>query len=256
MSWFFLHRHFSWLSRVRFVAFDTRSLAAYDNRMRGKFITFEGGEGSGKSTQALLLQTALAAKGIDAIFTREPGGTPFAEAVRNFMLFGPARTEPGSALAEALLFYAARADHVQRKIVPALDAGTWVISVRFADSTRAYQGAAGGVPAAQLKDLERVVLGGLAPDLTFMMDLAAEAGLARAEARRLHEQSSNGATSAVAQRDLFEARDLAFHQRLREGFQEIARAEPQRCILIDALKTPELIAAEIAQTVAQRWGPL
>ena len=223
--------------------------------MRGKFITFEGGEGSGKSTQAILLHNALAAKGISATVTREPGGTPFAEAVRNFMLFGPARHEPGTALAEALLFYAARADHVQRKIVPALDAGTWVISDRFADSTRAYQGAAGGVPATQLNDLERVVLGNLAPDLTCIMDLPADVGLARAEARRLREQAPLAAASQ-SQRDLFEDRDLAFHQRLRTGFQEIARTEPGRCTLIDAARAPDEIAADVMQAIAARLGPL
>ena len=221
--------------------------------MRGKFITFEGGEGSGKSTQALLLQSALVARGVDATFTREPGGTPFAEEIRNFMLFGPARTQPGTALAEALLFYAARADHVQHKILPALERGTWVICDRFADSTRAYQGAAGGVPASQLLALERVVLGSLTPDLTFVLDLPAEAGLARAEARRLRELAPQ---SGTPERDLFEDRDLGFHQRLRAGFQAIAKSEPMRCVLLDALRAPPAIAADIAAIIASRWGAL
>ena len=220
-------------------------------RTTAKFITFEGGEGSGKSTQALMLQKALAGLGVDATFTREPGGTPFAEEIRNFMLFGPARTQPGTALAEALLFYSARADHVQRKIRPALDQGTWVISDRFADSTRAYQGAAGGVPASQLIELERVVLAGLTPDLTFVLDLPAEAGLARAEARRLRELAPQ---SVTPERDLFEDRDLAFHQRLRDGFRAIANAEPERCVLLDAARPVNVIAADIAAVIKQRWG--
>ena len=222
-------------------------------RTTAKFITFEGGEGSGKSTQALLLQAALSARGVDATFTREPGGTPFAEEIRNFLLFGPGRMQPGTALAEALLFYAARADHVQRKIRPALDSGTWVICDRFADSTRAYQGAAGGVPAAQLLDLERVVLAGLTPDLTFVLDLPAETGLARAEARRLRELAPQ---SVTPERDLFEDRDLLFHQRLRAGFKDIARAEPKRCVLIDASRPTDVIAADIARAIETRWGPL
>ena len=221
--------------------------------MRGKFITFEGGEGSGKSTQAVLLQKALSARGIDATFTREPGGTPFAEEIRNFMLFGPARTQPGTALAEALLFSAARADHVQRKIRPALEHGTWVICDRFADSTRAYQGAAGGVPTSQLLELERVVLSGLTPDLTFVLDLPAEAGLARAEARRLRELAPQ---SVTPERDLFEDRDLSFHQRLRDGFRAIAVDEPARCVVLDAARPANVIASDIAAVIEQRWGHL
>ena len=220
---------------------------------RGKFITFEGGEGSGKSTQALQLQAYLAGKGIASVFTREPGGTPFAEAVRNFLLFGAARTAPGTPFSEALLFYSARADHVERKIQPALREGTWVVCDRFSDSTRAYQGAAGGVPAATLLELERIVLGGLKPDLTFVLDLPAEAGLKRAEARRLRELAPQ---STTPERDLFEDRDVEFHERLRQGFLNIANAEPQRCVVIDATQPIDAISGQVEHCLVQRLGPL
>ena len=220
---------------------------------RGKFITFEGGEGSGKSTQALQLQAYLAGEGIASVFTREPGGTPFAEAVRNFLLFGSARTAPGTPFSEALLFYSARADHVERKIQPALRDGTWVVCDRFSDSTRAYQGAAGGVPTATLLELERIVLGGLKPDLTFVLDLPAEAGLKRAENRRLRELAPQ---SATPERDLFEDRDVEFHERLRQGFLNIANAEPQRCVVIDATQPIEAISRQVEHSLVQRLGPL
>lgn len=216
---------------------------------RGKFITFEGGEGSGKSTQALQLQSFLNGKGIPSVFSREPGGTPFAEAVRNFLLFGAARTSPGTPFSEALLFYSARADHVERKIRPALHEGTWVVCDRFSDSTRAYQGAAGGVPAATLLELERIVLGGLVPDLTFVLDLPAEIGLMRAEARRLRELSPQ---SDTPERDLFEDRDIHFHERLRLGFQRIAQAEPERCVVIDATQPIDAISFQVGSNLAER----
>ena len=216
---------------------------------RGKFITFEGGEGSGKSTQALKLQALLTSKGIPSVFSREPGGTPFAEAVRNFLLFGAARTAPGTPLSEALLFYSARADHVERKILPALKDGTWVVCDRFSDSTRAYQGAAGGVPSATLLELERVVLGGLVSDLTFVLDLPATVGLERAEARRLRELSPQ---SFTPERDLFEDRDVDFHERLRLGFLGIADIEPHRCVVIDATQPIDAIRDQVKFSLTQR----
>ncbi len=219
--------------------------------MRGKFITFEGGEGSGKSTQALELRAFLESKGINATFTREPGGTPFAEEVRNFLLFGPGRSTPGTSLAEALLFFSARADHVQRKIIPALEAGDWVVCDRFTDSTRAYQGAAGGVPVKTLLVLEKAVLGDFSPDLTFVLDLPAEIGLQRAEARRLRELAPS---SFTPERDLFEDRDLPFHQRLRQGYRDIAQAEPQRCVMIDASQSIYDIKFQIGYHLADRLG--
>lgn len=220
---------------------------------RGKFITFEGGEGSGKSTQVAALATALKERGVGVLVTREPGGTPFAEEVRNFLLFGPGRATPGTPLAEALLFYAARADHIARKIGPELAAGSWVICDRFIDSTRAYQGAASGVDAKTLLGLESIVLGDCKPDLTFILDLPADVGLARAEARRNKELAP---ASFAPERDLFEGRDISFHQRLRLGFQRIASGEPQRCVLIDATRGVDEISLEIGRVVDVRLGPL
>jgi len=220
--------------------------------MRGRFITFEGGEGTGKSTQAQALVAALKDT-VPVVLTREPGGTPFAEEVRNFLLLRPGSSQPGTPLAEALLFFSARADHVERLVRPALAAGTWVVCDRFTDSTRAYQGAAGGVPDATLRAVEKAVLGDLAPDLTFVLDLPAEAGLARADTRR-HSSARPG--TLPAERDLFETRDLAFHRRLREGFLAIASGEPARCEVIDAARSIEEIRDRIWTVVRQRLGPL
>jgi len=208
--------------------------------MRGKLITFEGGEGSGKSTQARLLAERLKFAGIDAVLTREPGGSPFAEQVREFVLSG--KLAPHPPLAEALLFYAARADHLSATIRPALAAGSWVIADRFSDSTRVYQGAAGGVSMADIDRIDRVVVGATVPDLTVILDLAPEEGLRRAAERR----------PQGARTDPFEARDLAFHQRLRTGFQAIAAAEPLRCAVIDGGGPAAPIAAQIWRTIEGR----
>lgn len=216
--------------------------------MRGKFITFEGGEGAGKTTQAARLGHHLTALGIPVSITREPGGTPFAERVRALLLGGDQAT-PGTPLAETLLFYAARADHVARVIEPALAAGRWVISDRFADSTRAYQGAAGGVPTDSILELERVVLGSLRPDLTFVLDLPAESGLARAAVR----WKTSAPTLSGAQ-DPFETRDLAFHERLRRGFLAIAAAEPGRFSVIDAARPLEEVTSVVVAEVRTRLG--
>jgi dTMP kinase len=210
----------------------------------GKFITFEGGEGSGKSTQARLLAGRLKARGIDAILTREPGGSPFAEQVRTLLL-DPA-TPSHSALSEALLFYAARADHLDKTIRPALAAGRWVICDRFSDSTSVYQGVAGGLAGDALGALERMVVAQTRPELTFILDLASAEGLARARARG----SAPGVATAAA--DAFERRDPQFHERLRAGYLAIAKAEPQRCVLIDGADAPDAIAAEIWGHVERR----
>jgi dTMP kinase len=215
-------------------------MATAQNATRGRFITFEGGEGSGKSTQARLLAERLKHAGIDTVLTREPGGSPFAEQVREFVLGG--RLAPHPPLSEALLFYAARADHLAATIRPALAAGKWVIADRFSDSTRVYQGAAGGVGMADIDAIDRVVVGATVPDLTVILDLAPEEGLRRAAERR----------PAGARADPFEARDLAFHQRLRTGFQAIAAAEPQRCAVIDAGGPAAPIAAQIWRTIEGR----
>jgi dTMP kinase len=210
----------------------------------GKFITFEGGEGSGKSTQAQLLADRLRATGLDVLLTREPGGSAFAEQVRTLIL-DPV-TAPHSALSEALLFYAARADHLDKTIRPALAAGRWVICDRFSDSTRVYQSIAGGVDPAAIEALERLVVLPTTADLTVIIDLAADAGLARAARRR------QANSTARVQPDAYEKRDMAFHERLRAGYLAIAAAEPGRCILVDGVAAPDAIAAAIWTSVKQR----
>lgn len=212
---------------------------------RGKFITFEGGDGVGKSTQILRLAERLRARGIDCVLTREPGGTPFAERVREFILSGALPAHP--AMAEAFLFAAARVDHVEVLIKPALAQGRWVLSDRFADSTRAYQGAAGDVDIDALMRLEELTHRGCAPDLTLMLDLDPTEGRARI--------ASRGEVSEVDGRDPFEGRDLAFQTRLREAFVEIAKQEPERCQVIAADRDVELIDADIWDVVVARLDP-
>lgn len=209
--------------------------------MRGKFITFEGGEGSGKSTQAALLVTRLRRLGIAVVQTREPGGSPGAEAVRHVLLSGAAK--PLGAETEAMLFAAARADHLDTTIRPALARGAWVVCDRFADSTRVYQGAVGAVDPAVIRALERVTVGDTVPDLTLVLDLPAEAGLARAAGRR---QGGDA--------DRFEAEDVSFHARLRDAYRAIAAAEPGRCAVIDASPAPQRISDEVWTVVCARLG--
>jgi dTMP kinase len=205
-------------------------------RRRGRFVTFEGGEGAGKSTQIRLLAERLKAQGVDVCVTREPGGTPGAERIRSLLVEGAAAA--WTPMTEALLNYAARDDHVARVIRPALTAGTWVLSDRFADSTMAYQGYGHGLGRPAIAALHRTVLGRFAPDLTLVLDLPVEAGLARAAARRGHETR-------------FEAMGEAFHRRVRAGFRAIARAEPGRCALIDARGDPQAVQARIRAAVAR-----
>jgi dTMP kinase len=204
------------------------------------FITFEGGEGSGKSTQARLLAERLKHAAVDVLLTREPGGSPFAEQVRDFILGGKAGTHPP--LAEALLFYAARADHLASVIVPAMAAGKWVISDRFSDSTRVYQGVAGGVPAETIDGLDRLVVGPHTPVLTLVMDISPDDGLRRAASRR-----PEGAIT-----DPFEARTLAFHTQLRDGFRALAAREPGRCVLVDGTGPAAPIAAQVWKVVESK----
>lgn len=211
----------------------------------GRFITFEGGEGSGKSTQARKLAERLRAQGLDVLLTREPGGSPFAEQVRGLLLGGTLPPHPP--IAEALLFSAARADHLATAIRPALAGGRWVICDRFADSTRVYQGAAGGVPQAELDVLEKLVVGPTAPHLTLILDIEARAGLARATSRREAVEGS--------EIDPFESRALAFHEKLRMGYLEIARREPQRCAVVEARGDVEVIAGQIWDLVTARLKP-
>jgi dTMP kinase len=210
---------------------------------KGRFITLEGGEGVGKSVQARRLQARLAALGLDVVRTREPGGSPGAEALREAILSGFA-AEFGAA-GQALLFAAARMDHLDKTILPALKSGAWVVSDRFADSTRAYQGAAGNLPRDFIAGLERLTIGRTRPDLTLILDLAPEIGLERAMKR------SQGRGNA----DRFESESLAFHQTLRRAFLDIAAAEPRRCAVIDASGGEEEVAAAIWSAVETRLDP-
>jgi dTMP kinase len=211
---------------------------------RGKLITLEGGEGSGKSTQARLLAQRLRNAGLDVVLTREPGGTPFAEQVRQFLL-APTTADHG-ALAEALLFYAARAEHLEKMIRPALSAGRWVVCDRFSDSSRVYQSHAGGLPLEAFMALEQLVVAPTTPDLTCILDVPPEEGLRRA-AGRLDATGQTGS-------DRYEGRGPRFHEQLREGLLDIARAEPQRCIVIDGAGAPEVVAARIWSAVEQRFS--
>ncbi len=215
--------------------------------MRAKFITFEGGDGSGKSTQARRLAEHLEQSGHEVVLTREPGGSPLAERLRQLIL-DPA-TPRHSALAEALMFSAARADHLDTTIRPALARGAWVISDRFADSTRVYQGLAGGLASETVDILERLVVGDTAPDMTLLLDLDPVVGLARVDRRRADSDGDAGAMS-----DGFEAREATFHQRLRVGFLALAQAAPHRIVVLDATRPPEELARDILSTVKQRFG--
>lgn len=210
---------------------------------RGRFITLEGGEGAGKSTQAKLLCDRLDKEGVRTLLTREPGGTPRAEAIRDILLSGKAK--PLGPMGEALLFYVARDSHLELTIRPALKRGVWVICDRFHDSTRAYQGAAGGVPVSALDALERIIIGDTQPDLTLILDLPPEEGLIRAKAR---------AESAGQAVDRFEEMSLRFHRNLRDEFLDIAGTAPERCVVIDAQGKPDDVAYTIWKAVVERLG--
>jgi dTMP kinase len=210
--------------------------------MRGKFITVEGGEGTGKSTHAAILADRLKSLGIEVVLTREPGGSPGAEVIRHVLLSGAAK--PLGVEAEALLFAAARDDHVRSTIEPALARAAWVISDRFLDSTRVYQGTLGHLDDKFIRALERVTLGGLKPDLTFILDVPADVGLARAGKRR-------GDASA----DRFESESPAIHEALREAYRLLVIAEPERCVLVDATEPKPAVAERIWRTVNERLSP-
>jgi dTMP kinase len=209
---------------------------------RGKFITLEGGEGAGKSTQAQRLAEQLRSLGLGVLLTREPGGSPGAEIIRHVLLSGAAK--PLGAETEAVLFAAAREDHVKCAIEPALAAGKWVVCDRFADSTRVYQGALGKVDARFIRGLERITIGELVPDITLVLDLPAEEGL-----KRLAQRRGN------AKPDRFEAEDPEFHKRLRDAYLALARQEPERCVVIDASRSIKKIAKEIWSAVESRLDP-
>ena len=205
----------------------------------GRFISLEGGEGAGKSTQIRLLAERLRHYGLDVLTTREPGGSPGAEQIRKLLVEG----EPGrwDAMTEALLHSAARRDHLRTTVWPALDAGQWVLSDRFADSTAAYQGFGHGLHHSELTALYRLAVGDFRTDLTLILDLPVEEGLRRAAAR-------GGAE------DRYEKLDRTFHERLREGFLSIAKADPGRCLVIDASGPPEAVQKLIVAAVFGRFG--
>ncbi|MDH3241777.1 MAG: dTMP kinase [Alphaproteobacteria bacterium] len=210
---------------------------------RGKLITFEGGEGAGKSTHAKRLAKFLEGRGLDVTRTREPGGSEGAEEIRRLLVEGaPGRWTP---LTETFLYAAARADHVARLVEPALAAGRWVISDRFTDSTLAYQGYGHGLDAATIETVNALAAGGLMPDLTVLLDLPVDEGLARAGKR-----ADDG--PLAGREDRYERMDRAFHQRLRDGFRAIAAADTARCVVIDATRPVDDVAAAIAAAVTER----
>ena len=211
--------------------------------MRGSFITFEGGEGSGKSTHARLLADRLNQIGLEVVLTREPGGSPGAEIIRHILLSGLAK--PLGPETETILFAAARDDHVRNTIAPALAQGKWVVCDRFYDSTRVYQGVAGKVDLRLIRGLERVTVGDAVPDLTFILDVPANLGLARASRRRGKEESV----------DRFESENLQFHEALRAAYKLLAKVEPKRCILIDGRNARDVVAEDIWKIVVKRLRP-
>ena len=207
--------------------------------MRGTFITFEGGEGGGKSTQVARLAERLKASGHDVVTTREPGGSPGADEIRRLLVEG----EPGrwDAIAETLLVYAARRDHLRRTVWPALDRGAVVICDRFIDSTMAYQGFGRGLGPELIERVRQVAIGDFHPDITIVLDLPIEAGLARAASRGGKENR-------------FESFDAEFHQRVRDGFLQIAAREP-RCVVIDATQSVDAVTAAVIEAVQSRLAP-
>ncbi|MBN8197292.1 MULTISPECIES: dTMP kinase [Thalassospira] len=207
----------------------------------GLFISFEGGEGSGKSTQIRCLEKWFRNQGRDVVVTREPGGSPGAEEIRTLLLTG----DPGrwDAVTEALLMFASRRDHVERTIRPALAEGKVVLCDRFADSSVAYQGYGHGLGADYIRNLWQLAIDGFKPDITLIFDLPIEIGLERAGARF---------ANVSAAEDRFERMGLEFHQRLRDGFREIAAAEPERCCVVDALGDIDDVTARVIETVKNR----
>lgn len=207
--------------------------------MRGRFITLEGGEGAGKSTQQRRLAGWLRDSGLEVVETREPGGSPGAEEIRRLLVTGAAgRWDP---LTETMLIFAARRDHLCQTIEPALAGGRWVVCDRFIDSTLVYQGVAQGVGQAPIETLQGLVAGDLRPDLTLVLDLPVDEGLARAKQRAGDE-------------DRYERMDRSFHEKLRAAFRDIAAREPARCLLIDASGDEAAVAARIQAAVSERLG--
>lgn len=206
----------------------------------GRFITLEGGEGAGKSTLARALKERIEALGLHATLTREPGGSPKAEAIREVILSGQVKRH--GPFVEALMFSAARIDHIDRLIRPALTRGDWVICDRFIDSTRVYQGALGQIAPGLLAELEAVTVDGLLPHLTLILDLDPTVGLARAARRRTPGEGA----------DRFEGEALAFHRKLRQAYLAIAEAEPARCVVLDAAQPPAALAEAAWRAIRER----
>ncbi len=213
-----------------------------DAAQRGKFITFEGGEGAGKSTQIKLLMARLQAAGLECICTREPGGSPGAEVIREVLLSGAVHAHGPEV--EAMLFAAARADHIDSVIRPALAAGTWVLCDRFADSSRVYQGEA-GVDKQTIENLQRIAVDGVEPDLTLLIDVPAELGL-----KRVNKRSQDGPDNAP---DRFEKDSLETHQRRRQLFLQIARENRERFAVIDGSRHANEVEEQIKKVVSMRF---
>lgn len=208
---------------------------------RGRFITLEGGEGVGKSTLAAALEARLTARGTRIVRTREPGGTPGAEALRRMILNPPPEVGSWEPIVETLLFYAARRDHLDRLIRPSLASGAWVLCDRFSDSTRAYQAAAGHVPSDQIETLDQICVGETTPDLTLILDLPLFAARHRMTAR-------------ASDKDAIESRMLSYHEAVHRAFLDIAKANPQRCVVLDASLTPEALVDLAMKTIDERLG--
>lgn len=208
---------------------------------KGRFITLEGGEGVGKSTLAKALGERLRGRGVDVKLTREPGGTPGADAIRALLLRPPEQALHFSALTEALLFYAARSDHLEKIIRPHVEAGGWIICDRFSDSTRAYQAAAGGAVSDEIEALDAMCVGEWSPDLTLVLDLPLDA----ASKRRGTREDAH---------DTIEARGADYHERVRQAFLAIAKREPKRCAVIDAAQSPDAMADTAMQLIDARLG--
>ncbi len=218
------------------------------SKKKGVFITLEGGEGVGKTTQIRKLEEALQERGIYPVITREPGGTTQAERVRGLLV----QRDGGhwDPLSEALLLFAARREHLVRKIWPAIERGQWVISDRFADSTVAFQGFGMGLQMDIIKDLYKMTVGDFEPDLTFILDLPVEVGLSRS-AKKLGAAVSQMESSE----DRYERMGKAFHERLREGFLEIAKKNKRRCVIINADADPAVVHASIMAELDRRFPP-
>jgi len=212
------------------------------NQQRGKFITFEGGEGAGKTTQIARLADRLNARDISTITTREPGGAPGADSIRSLLVSGA--TDKWDPVSEALLLYAARREHLKQTIRPALEKGAWVLCDRFADSTMAYQGYGHGISKAFIRTLHAEVVGDDDPDLTLILDIPVDVGVGRAVSRN---------TSTRSGEDRFERMDKSFHERLRAGFLDIAANAPERVRVIDADSTPEAITETVWQAVCYKF---